>query len=247
MLVVEPARLDVRQRRRERQLLRLGVGDELRRHRLIDGIVEEVGDALIGELVQARHVGDVRDDGDALLLALVDDRRDHLGRELRVGHPDLDEVDLLRFQVPDVGARLVRRRRLERRRAGIRAADVEALTGGVRARREERAGCARLRGRAARVSGLSLPAERIVVTPQRSCASQYRFMSSARLVDMAMHIDEAGQQGLALGVDDRRRRAGPGTRARGPAARIRSPSTTTTESSRAARRCRRRGARRQSR
>ena len=138
MLVIEPARLDVGQRRGEGQLLRLRIRDQLGVDRLIDRIVQEVGDAQVGELVQAGHVGDVRDDGDPLLLAFVDDRGDHLRRKLRVGHPDLDEVDLLRFQVPDVCTRLVGRRRLERRRAWIGTAHVETLTGGVSTRRKER-------------------------------------------------------------------------------------------------------------
>ena len=77
------------------------------------------------------------------------------------------------------------------------------------ARREERP-ASRVCRNSGTVSGLSFPADRIVVTPHRSCASQYRFMSSGGLVDVAVRVDEARHQDLAVGVDDRRRRAAPG-------------------------------------
>jgi len=131
----------------------------------------------------------------------IDDRGDHVGLELRVRHPDLDEVDVLRLQAANVCAGLVGRRRLEGRRSRVRTADVESLPRRVRARREESA-----RAR--------LPKERyrfgLVVARRphrRHTPAQLRrpvpLHGIGRLVDVAVHVDEAGQQHAAARVDDR--------------------------------------------
>src|SRR5207249_1184159 len=62
MLVVEPRRFHVRERRRKRQLAGLRVRHEIGRHRLIARVVKKIGDAELRELMQARDVGDVRDE-----------------------------------------------------------------------------------------------------------------------------------------------------------------------------------------
>ena len=80
MLVVVPARLPLAERRRERQPLRFRVGDELGIH-AVARFVHEIGDAQFGELLHLRGVSDVRDDRNVLLLRLVDDGFDDVGRE----------------------------------------------------------------------------------------------------------------------------------------------------------------------
>jgi hypothetical protein len=162
--------------------------------------VKEIGDALIGELAQRRHVGHVRDDGDSLLAGLVDDGPDHIGRESRVRHPDLDDVDVLRLQIADVLARFVRRRRLERRRSWIRAADAEPLAGGVGPRRQQRA-AARLCKERHRL--------RLVISRRSHCRDAPAQLSEPvalhvlrRLIDVAVGVDEAGHDDLARRVDD---------------------------------------------
>jgi hypothetical protein len=198
VLVIEPARFDVGQRRGKRQLLRLRIRDQLGIDRLIDRVVEEVGHAQIGQLVQAGDVGDVRCDRYPLLLSLVDDRGDHLRRKHRVGHPDLDEVDLLRFQVPDVRTRFVGRRRLERRRAWIRTAHVETLTGGVSTRRKERlaSGLSKERNRFRLV--VSRRSHRRHAPPQLRDPVPLHVLRW--LVDMAVHIDQSRQEDFAASV-----------------------------------------------
>ena len=79
MLVVEPRRFHVRERRRKRQLAGLRVRHEIGRHRLIARVVKKIGDAELRELMQARDVGDVRDDRDSLLARFIDDRRNDVG------------------------------------------------------------------------------------------------------------------------------------------------------------------------
>ena len=133
--------------------------------------------------------------------ASFDDRRDDLGRKQRRRHPDLEEVDVLQLQVPHVRTRFVDRLRLERRCAGIRTADVESLTGGVRARREKGAGAGLAEQRhgfrfvvARRPHRRDTPAELRQPVPLHVVG---------RLVDVTVHVDETGQQHLVLRVDNR--------------------------------------------
>ena len=77
-------------------MLGLCVRDELGIHP-VARLVHEVGDAQVSELLHLRHVADVRNDRDVLLLRLVDDRLDHVRREPFIAHPDFDEVDVQRL------------------------------------------------------------------------------------------------------------------------------------------------------
>src|SRR5262249_35808708 len=119
-------------------------------------------------------------------------------RKLRVGHPDLDEVDLLRLQVPDVCARFVGRRWLERRRAWIGTADVETLAGGIRTRRKERltTGLTNERNRLRLV--VARRPHRRHAPPQLRDPVPLHVLR--RLVDMAVHIDQSRQEDFAASV-----------------------------------------------
>ena len=124
------------------------------------------------------------------------------GVESFVAHPELDEVDLQRLVRLHSLARFLGRCRLQRGRARVRAREVESLSCGVHARRQE---LARLRVVihlhdfrlvvAGHADGRHAPVERDrQQLPHDICG----------LIQMAVHVDEAGNDGLARSIHHRR-------------------------------------------